>query len=203
MIQPLTTTHQGRHSALSRVLCATHYNPNICVFRIDSVCVPVPVSRFLPLHPFPPCMNMLSRVQFFAAPWNAAQQVPLSLEFSWQECWSGLPFPPPGDLPDPGIHPWALVSPASVGGFSTTSAIWEAHRSLLGDCLVRLISTQNVSICTHWPMFSFLSIKMGRYSDKVTQQLSGRARTRRRNYHAVPYALAHVSIQQFAFLLDS
>ena len=42
--------------------------------------------------------QLLSRVQLFATPWTVALQVPLSLEFSWQEYWSGLPFPTPGDL---------------------------------------------------------------------------------------------------------
>ena len=41
----------------------------------------------------------------FATPWTAACQAPLSMEFSRQEYWSGLPFPSPGDLPDPGIKP--------------------------------------------------------------------------------------------------
>ena len=45
---------------------------------------------------------MLSRVRLFAAPWTAARQAPLSMEFSRQEYWSGLLFPP-GDLPDPEI----------------------------------------------------------------------------------------------------
>ena len=49
--------------------------------------------------------------------------------FSRQEYWSGLPGPPPGDLPDPGIEPTFLMSPALAGGFSTTSATWEAHPS--------------------------------------------------------------------------
>ena len=40
-------------------------------------------------------------------PWNVAHQAPLSMEFSRQECWSGLPFPPPGYLPYPGIEPWS------------------------------------------------------------------------------------------------
>ena len=39
-----------------------------------------------------------------ATPWTVACQAPLSMGFSWQECWSGLPFPSPGDLPDPGIE---------------------------------------------------------------------------------------------------
>ena len=45
---------------------------------------------------------------------------------SRQECWSGLPFPSPGDLPDPGIQPTSLTSPALAVGFFTTSAPWEA-----------------------------------------------------------------------------
>ena len=44
-----------------------------------------------------------SCVRFFATPWNVAHQASPSMEFSRQECWSGLPFPSPGDLPDPGI----------------------------------------------------------------------------------------------------
>ncbi|ELR46456.1 hypothetical protein M91_05097, partial [Bos mutus] len=51
-----------------------------------------------------------------------ASQAPLSMEFSRQEYWSGLPFPPPGDLPNPGIEPMSLVSPALASGFFTTSA---------------------------------------------------------------------------------
>ena len=46
----------------------------------------------------------LSRVQLFATPWTVALQAPLSLLFSRQEYWSGLPRSPPGDLPKPGIH---------------------------------------------------------------------------------------------------
>ena len=41
----------------------------------------------------------------FATPWTVACQAPLSMGFSRQECWSGLPFPSPGDLPDPGVEP--------------------------------------------------------------------------------------------------
>ena len=47
-------------------------------------------------------------------------QASLSMEFCRQEYWSGLLFPPPGDLPDPGIEPMSLVSPALAGGFFTT-----------------------------------------------------------------------------------
>ena len=48
---------------------------------------------------------ILSHIQLFATPWTVACQAPLSMEFSRQEYWSGLPFPSPGDLPDPGIEP--------------------------------------------------------------------------------------------------
>ena len=50
-------------------------------------------------------VKSLSRVRLFATPWTAAHQAPPSIGFSRQEYWSGLPFPSPGDLPDPGIEP--------------------------------------------------------------------------------------------------
>ena len=49
-------------------------------------------------------VKTVSRVQLFATPWAVACQTPPSMGFSRQECWSGLPFPSPGDLPDPGIE---------------------------------------------------------------------------------------------------
>ena len=68
----------------------------------------------------------LIHVQLFATPWTVAFQAPLSMEFSMREYWSGLPFPIPGDPPDPGIEAESLASPALAGGFFTTSATWEA-----------------------------------------------------------------------------
>ena len=50
-------------------------------------------------------MKSLSHVRPFATPWTVAHQAPHSMEFSRQEYWSGLPFPSPGDLPNPGIEP--------------------------------------------------------------------------------------------------
>ena len=50
-------------------------------------------------------VTSLSRVQLFVTPWTVAQQASPSMEFSRHEYWSGLPFPSPGDLPDPGIEP--------------------------------------------------------------------------------------------------
>ena len=51
------------------------------------------------------CVYMLSHVQLFWNPLTEALQAPLSMEFPRQEFWNGLPFPPPGNLPDPGIKP--------------------------------------------------------------------------------------------------
>ena len=57
-------------------------------------------------------LSCFSHVQFFMTQWTVAHQAPLSMEFSRQEYWSGLPCPPPGDLSDPGIKPASLMSPA-------------------------------------------------------------------------------------------
>ena len=62
-----------------------------------------------------------SHVQLFVTPLTVAHQALLSMEFSRQEYWSGLPFPTPGDLPDSGMKPMSLVSPALAGGFFTTA----------------------------------------------------------------------------------
>ena len=56
----------------------------------------------------------------FETTWAVAHQAPLSMGFSRQEYWSGLPFPPSEDLPDPGIEPMSLVSPALACRFFTT-----------------------------------------------------------------------------------
>ena len=55
---------------------------------------------------------MLSCVQLFAALWTVGPQAPLFMGFPRQEYWGGFPFPPPGDLPNPGIQPVFPVSPA-------------------------------------------------------------------------------------------
>ena len=56
----------------------------------------------------------------FETPWTVACQAPLTMEFSRLEYWSELPFPPPGDLPNPGIKPTSLTSPALAGRFFST-----------------------------------------------------------------------------------
>ena len=70
-----------------------------------------------------PCMlSCFSHAQFFATLWTIACRAPLSVGFSRQEYWSGLPCPPPGGLPNPGIEPMSLLSPALRGRIFTTSA---------------------------------------------------------------------------------
>ena len=74
------------------------------------------------------CMlSHLSQVQLFVTLWTIACQVPLSMGFSRKEYWNGLPCPPPGDLPDPGIKPVSLTSPALTGRFFTTRATWKDY----------------------------------------------------------------------------
>ena len=95
-----------------------------------------------PTHPSPPsmlpapliallCLCELSRfihAPLFVTLLTAARQAPLSMGFSRQEHCSGLPCPPPGDLPHPGIRPVSLRSPSLASGFFITSTTWEAHR---------------------------------------------------------------------------
>ena len=65
-------------------------------------------------------MCALNHVQLFAIPWTVIHQAPLSMEFSGQEYWSALPFPTPGDPPDPRIKLTSLAFPALAGWFFTT-----------------------------------------------------------------------------------
>ena len=81
------------------------------------------------------CMlSRFSHIWLFATPWTIAHQGPLSMGFSKQEYWSGLPCPPPGHPPNAGFKPVSLIAPAlagAVGGrwgcIFTAKATWEAH----------------------------------------------------------------------------
>ena len=64
------------------------------------------------------CAQLLSHVRLFATPWAVGHQASLSMGFFRQEYWSGVPFPPPGDLSDPGVK---LETHALAGGFFTTA----------------------------------------------------------------------------------
>ena len=72
------------------------------------------------------CAGWFQSCPLFATLWTMAYQTPLSMGFCRQECWSGLPCPPPRNLPNPGIELASLVSPALASGFFTTSPKWKA-----------------------------------------------------------------------------
>ena len=75
----------------------------------------------------PACMlSCFTYVWLFATPWTVARQAPLSMGFSRKENWNGLPYPPPGDLPNPGIKPMSLLSLSLAGRLFTSRATWEA-----------------------------------------------------------------------------
>ena len=73
-------------------------------------------------------LSHFSPVQLFATPWTDTHQAPLSKGFSRQEFWSGLPCPPPGELPNPEVKLTSLASPALAGRFFNTNATWEKPR---------------------------------------------------------------------------
>ena len=78
------------------------------------------------VFPSPQELNLFSCVGLFVTPWTVACCAPLSMGFSRQAYWSGLPFPSPGHLPNPGMEPTSLGSSALIGSLFTTSASWEA-----------------------------------------------------------------------------
>ena len=82
------------------------------------------------------CMCVLSCVQLFATPWTVARQASQFMGFSRQEYWSGLPLPPPGDLPDPGTE---AMSPALAGGLFTTEPPGKPHSVLKFSCFKVLL----------------------------------------------------------------
>ena len=88
-------------------------------------------------------LNLFISVWLCVTPWTVAHQAPLSMGFSRQECWSGLPRPPPGPLSNPGIEPVSLKSHALAGGFLTTSVTWEAYVSIY-------LYTHLIRFSFHW-----------------------------------------------------
>ena len=76
-------------------------------------------------------------------PWTEAYQAPPSMGFSRLKYWSGLPFPSPGDLPDPGTEPVSLLSSSLEGGVFTTSITYEAHSLGYIDLNKKIIINDN------------------------------------------------------------
>ena len=96
----------------------------LCVYLYIKIYGPdIYLNYILHVH----VLSRFSCVQLFATDWTITHQATLSVGFFRQEYQSGLPCPPPGDLPDPGIKAGPLASPALAGRFFTTSVIWEAH----------------------------------------------------------------------------
>ena len=137
--------HSGTHTQYLKVLISTY----LSIFILKTYQAPDPAAigcymqcgLWPPLWPWPLCMETLftfsafmlicfSHIQFCETLWTISYQAPLPMGFSRQEYWSGLPCPPPGDLPNPGIKSASLWSLALAGRFFTTSATWEALHPL-------------------------------------------------------------------------
>ena len=95
-------------------------------------------------------------VWLFVTPCTTAHQAPLSMGFSRQENWSGLLCSSPGDLPDPGIEPESVMSPALAGRFLTNSAVWEAQFQFQ----LQGITMDNIWKCTGVYPFIYLWLSM-------------------------------------------
>ena len=92
-------------------------------------------------------LSHFSRVRLFTTLWSVARRAPLSMGFSRQDNWSGLPCSPPGDLPDPGIKPTALMFPALVVRFFTTGATWDALLDIWrGGEILNLICNKEMQV---------------------------------------------------------
>ena len=85
-------------------------------------CLKSEISRYHHLLTICVPPSSFSHVQLSETLWTVARQVPLSMGFSRQEHWCGLPYPPPGALPDPGVESASLMSAALADGFFTTSS---------------------------------------------------------------------------------
>ena len=98
-------------------------------------------------------VKLLSHVQLFATPWTVAHQAPQSMEFSRQEYWSGVPFPSPGDLPDPGIEPWsptfqtdALTCEPPGKENWTEWSLKDKNQCLIAACRQKLDHSDNIAL---------------------------------------------------------
>ena len=89
------------------------------------------------------CAKLFSRAWLFATPWTVALQVPLSMGFSRQEYWSGLPCPSPGDLPYPGTEPASLIPPSLAGGFFSTSTTWATPTNTTGIIIIYILCSRS------------------------------------------------------------
>ena len=132
------------------------------------------------------CAQVLSRTWVFAAPWTVAHQASLVMKFSRQEYWSGVPFPLPGDLPDQGIEPMSLASPALAGRFFTTTPCWSINFHS---------NDENLAPTTHYPYIFSFSIPL--YTVGLSELFSPYS------YGKHLYRLEYIYLVPFAFRLHS
>ena len=135
-LQCLAHTHNSvwMHCIHSSILCKKNHGYSIALnncsekrsWRNTNFFFPTHKRNWLRLDLCLCVLSHFSHVRLFSSLRTVACQAPLSMGFSRQEYWSGLPCPPPEDLPDPGIEPVSLTSPALAGRFFTASATWEA-----------------------------------------------------------------------------
>ena len=116
------------------------------------------------------CAQLLSCVQLFATPWTVALQAPLSMEFSRQEYWSGLPCPPPEDLPNQGINflnPGLPHLPSQLPGKGILPGqilkLIRTRNSFL--CLFHLLPSWNRNVCNYYLVYQ--AVRIGNRSSRV------------------------------------
>ena len=97
------------------------------------------------------CAQSLQLCLTLCDPMTVAHQNPLFMEFSRQEYWSGLPCPPPGDLPNPGFEPASLMSPALAGGFFIGCSLKDLKDPLKGS---EVLTTGILALCVELPQLS-------------------------------------------------
>ena len=90
-------------------------------------------------------LSCFNHVRLFVTLWTISLPALLSMEFSRQEHWSGLPCPPSGDLPNPGINPASLMPPALADGFFTSGTTWEDLNLPQSRCLRRCLLSKTLT----------------------------------------------------------
>ena len=135
--------------------CSTTFPPRVAVLILGIV----NMMRYCAMIMLWVCVQLLSCVQLFETRWTVTHQAPLSLGFSRQEYLSGLPCPPPGDIPHPGIKPASLGSPALAGRFFTAEPPGDSKTSVPIIYSIKelaqtplLCKVTSASLPSQWPL---------------------------------------------------
>ena len=143
---------------------------------LSSLCCTTASQRLSVLHV---CSVASVGSDSFLTPWTVARQTPLPMGFSRQECWSGLPFPPPGDLPDPGIEPefpawqadslphiivyiwqcYFINSSSPLLSLCPVHSLYLCLRSFLADRFISTVLLDSIYTCLY-AIFVFLFLKV-------------------------------------------